>query len=435
MYNNSICKLNLCICISTPPPANVPRRITALAVKPLDDFSGDTNNAYLSDGMTEALCAALGNVSALRVPGRSSVMRYKGGQKSIQEMAKELNVEAIVEGSVQRAANRVLITVQLVDAATDRHVWATNYQRDLSDFFKVQNEVAQAIAAEIQVRLSPADEARLAHAPSVNPLVLEAYLQGRFHLARGTKEGFEQSLVSFNEALRVDPKFAKAHSGIADAYVLAMGWFVDDTVALTLGFKAATNAAALDPTAAETQASLGWFYTMSWRWADAEVAFENAIRLSPRYAKGYSGYGWLKLFTGKGEEGLNQLLQAQGLESATPLRAADIAWACVHLGRYNTATNYLNKAMELDRNFWLAQGLYGQLFALRKFCRSHPLGGKGGAKFGAQRRCAWNPRLDLWKIRRLSKGSSHPQRVVDHNKTSDPCAFARVRGLPGPESS
>ena len=116
--------------------------ITSVAVKPLDDFSGDSNNAYLSDGMTEALCAALGNVSALRVPGRSSVMRYKGGQKSIQEMARELNVEAIVEGSVQRAGSNLLVTVQLIEAATDRHLWATNYQRDLSDFFKVQNEVA-----------------------------------------------------------------------------------------------------------------------------------------------------------------------------------------------------------------------------------------------------------------------------------------------------
>src|SRR5262249_43998339 len=151
------------------------------------------------------------------------------------------------------------------------HLWATNYRRDLSDFFKVQNEVAQAIAAEIQVRLSPQEAARLAQASSVNPLVLEAYLKGRFHLARATKESFDQSLVSFEEALRLDPKFAKAYSGIADAYVLAMGWFVDDAVAMDLGFKAVTNAVALDPAAAEPLASLGWFYTLSGRWADAEA--------------------------------------------------------------------------------------------------------------------------------------------------------------------
>ena len=143
-------------------------RITSLAVKPLDDFSGNTNNAYLSDGMTEALCSALGNISALRVPGRSSVMRFKGGQKSIQEMARELNVDAMVEGSVQRAGNRILVTAQLIEAATDRHLWSTNFERDLSDFFKVQSEVARAIATEVQVRLTPEDQTRLARARPVN---------------------------------------------------------------------------------------------------------------------------------------------------------------------------------------------------------------------------------------------------------------------------
>jgi TolB-like protein len=133
---------------SSSPATKATLRIASLAVKPLDDISGDTNQAYFSDGMTEALCAALGNISALRVPGRSSVMRYKASTKSIPEMAKELRVDAIVEGSVQRAANRMLVTVQLVEASTDRHLWATNYNRDLSDFFQVQNELALALEIE-----------------------------------------------------------------------------------------------------------------------------------------------------------------------------------------------------------------------------------------------------------------------------------------------
>jgi serine/threonine protein kinase/TolB-like protein/Tfp pilus assembly protein PilF len=346
----------------SPSGGKVQGRILSLAVKPLDDYSGDTNNAYLSDGMTEALCAALGNLTAVRVPGRSSVMRYKGGQKSIQEMARELHVDAIVEGSVQHAANRVLITVQLVESATDRHVWATNYQRDLSDFFKVQNEVAQAIAAEIKVRLSPQDEARLSQAGSVNPLVVEAYLRGRFQLARGTKEGFEQSLLCFHEALRLDPGFAKAYSGIADAYVLAGGWWVEDAVVLSQGLRAATNAVALDPGAAEAQVSLGLLYTLSWRWAEAEEAFKSALHLNPRYAKTYQGYGWLKLYTGRREEGLKLLLRGQEL-AGDPIFACDVAWACIHLGQYDRAAKYLDMAFELDHNFWLAQGLRGLLFA------------------------------------------------------------------------
>ena len=161
--------------------SGMPGRIMSLAVKPLDDFSGDTNNAYISDGMTEVLCVALGNVSALRVPGRSSVMRFKGWQKSISEIAKELNVDAVVEGSIQRSGTRIMITVKLIDAATDRQLWATNYRRDMSDFFTVQSEVARAIAGEVQVRLTPEDQARLARTHTVNPAALEAYLKARHH--------------------------------------------------------------------------------------------------------------------------------------------------------------------------------------------------------------------------------------------------------------
>jgi TolB-like protein/class 3 adenylate cyclase/Tfp pilus assembly protein PilF len=339
--------------------------ITSLAVKPLDDFSSETNQAYLSDGMTEALCAALGNVSALRVPGRSSVMRYKGTQKSIREMARELNVDAIVEGSVQRAANRALITVQLVEAASDRHVWATHYERDLSDFFKVQNEVAQAIAAEVQVHLSPHDQARLAQARAVSPAALDAYLQGRFHLARSTKEGFEKSLLCFKEALRLDPQFAKAYSGIADAYALAGGWWADDAVVLSVGFQAATNAVALDANAPEPQASLGWFYMMSWRWRQAEDAFNRALELDPRYVRAVDGYGWLHLFTGRNDSGLKLLVRAQELEPGDPIFSSDVAWASIRLGRYDQALTYIDKALAIDRGFWFAQGLRGMLLAFQ----------------------------------------------------------------------
>jgi serine/threonine protein kinase/tetratricopeptide (TPR) repeat protein len=339
--------------------------ITSLAVKPLDDFSGDTNNAYLSDGMTEALCAALGNVSALRVPSRSSVMRYKGGQKSIQEMAKELNVEAIVEGSVQKAGSNLLITVQLIEAGTDRHVWATNYQRDLSDFFKVQNEVAQAIAGEVRVRLSPQEEARLAAAPSVNPAAVEAYLRGRFQMASSTKEGFEQSLASFHEALQIDPKFAKAYAGVADAYVLGAGWWVEDSVVLSLGFQAATNAVVLDPHSPEAHSSLGWYQMMSCRGPAAEESFKTALDLNPRYARALSGYGWLNLFRGRSETGLSLLVQAQESDPGSGTHAADVAFACIHLGRYDMAASYLDRAFKLERDFWLAQGLRGLMPAFQ----------------------------------------------------------------------
>ncbi|MSU63160.1 MAG: hypothetical protein EXS31_12330 [Pedosphaera sp.] len=195
-------------------------------MKPLDDFSGDTNNAYLSDGMTEALCAALGNVSALRVPGRSSVMRYKGGQKSISEMAKELNVEAIVEGSVQRTTTNMLVTVQLIEAATDRHLWATNYKRDLSDFVVVQSEVALAIANEVQARLTPEDQARLARAHTANREVIEACLLGMHHLWKVSDEGVTNALKHFQKAIQIDPNHALGYAGAALAYEQGAGWWL-----------------------------------------------------------------------------------------------------------------------------------------------------------------------------------------------------------------
>jgi serine/threonine protein kinase/tetratricopeptide (TPR) repeat protein len=346
-----------------PAAAHEERRIRSLAVRPLDDYSQDTNNASLSDGMTEALCAALGNISALEVRGHSSVVRYKGSNKTIREMAKELEVDGIVEGSVQHATNRLLIRIDLVDAATDRQIWATNFLRDVSDFFNVQNEVAQAIAAEVQVRLSPRDAARLAQGPSVNPVVLEPYLQGRFHLRRGTKTGFEQALVSFNQAIQLDPNFAKAYSGIADAYWMAMGWWVEDPVGLTRGLEAATKAVALDPASAEGYNSLGVFYTLSWRWGEAEKAYEAALRLNPRYALAYSGFGWHCLYRGRNEEGLKLLLREQELEPGNPLAATDVAWAAVQLGRYELAATSLDKALSLDPNYWLAQGWRGMLKA------------------------------------------------------------------------
>ena len=190
-------------------------RITSLAIKPLDDFSGDPSHAYLSDGMTEALCSSLGQVSALRVPGRASVMRYKGGQKSIQEMARELNVDAIVEGSVQRVGDRIRIHVRLIEAATDRHLWSANYNRDFSDFLVVQDEVARAIADEVQVRLTPEDQTRLKRARAVNPEALEAYLLGMHCYWQYSDEGTTTALRYFQRAIKAEPTYAPAHAGLA----------------------------------------------------------------------------------------------------------------------------------------------------------------------------------------------------------------------------
>ncbi|MSU36428.1 MAG: adenylate/guanylate cyclase domain-containing protein [Pedosphaera sp.] len=291
-------------------------RIRSLAVKPLDDFSGDTNNAYLSDGMIEALCAALGNVSALRVPGRSSVMRYKGGHKSISEMAKELDVEAVVEGSIQRAGTRAMITVQLIEAATDRHLWATNYQRELSDFFTVQNEVAQAIAREINIRLSPQDQTRLANAPSSKPEIIEAYLRGRWQLDRRTVAGFTNAIALFVKVIELDSNYAPGYAGLASAYAVQPFLIaVPGTNAAVRAKLFAEKTLRFDPNSAEALSALGFVQMWADRdWAAAEVSFKKAINSNPHFSQAYYFYANLLARRGRFSEALGVNQRAITLE-------------------------------------------------------------------------------------------------------------------------
>ncbi|MBI3416598.1 MAG: hypothetical protein HY043_14995 [Verrucomicrobia bacterium] len=267
-------------------------RITSLAVKPLDDFSGDTNQAFFSDGMTEALCATLGNISALSVRGRSSVMRYKNSPKSIPEMAKELNVDAILEGSVQRLTNRMLVTVQLVEAATDRHVWATNYNRDLSDFFAVQNELALAIANEIKIQISPEERARLTKTRPVPAAAQEAYLKGRFFWSERNASSLANASAYFKEAIRIDPNYAAAYAGLADVRVVSIA-YADANIkeAYTKAKIEVQKALALDDTQAEAHAGLANIKMgFDWDFAGAEAEFKRAIALNPSYAPAHYWY-------------------------------------------------------------------------------------------------------------------------------------------------
>lgn len=262
--------------------SKAPGLVTSLAVKPLDDFSGDTNQAYLSDGMTEALCSALGNIGALRVPGRSSVMRYKGRQKSIQEMARELNVDAIVEGSLERDGNRLLITVQLIEAASDRHVWSTNYQRDLSDFFKVQSEVARAIALDVQVRLTPEDQARLAHARAAHPDAIEAHLQGMHHWWQWSEQSWKDALPCFARAIAVDSSFAPPHAGMAMTYCWGSSWLLPPREAAPKAKAAAQRAIELDPNLADAYVARGAARVVfDWDWSGGESDLQRALEFSP----------------------------------------------------------------------------------------------------------------------------------------------------------
>ncbi len=329
-------------------------RITSLAVKPLDDFSGDRSQGYLSDGMTEALCSALGNISALRVPGRSTVMRYKGAAKSIQEMARELNVDAVVEGSVQREGDRILVSVQLIEAATDRHLWSTRFERDLSDFFKVQSEVAQAIAAEVQVRLTPEDQARLARARAAKPETVEACLRGMQQWWLGTEESTTRALRYFEKAVESEPEYAPAHAGMALAYIAGSGWVQlwPPLEGVPKGKAFAQKAIQLDPALVDAYVARGIAReNFDWDWAGAEKDFQKALELNPNSILALDSYGFLLYVRGRHNEATALLKKALELDPLEPMLHNDLGFAYLATGRTDRAIAYFQRALELNPDF------------------------------------------------------------------------------------
>jgi TolB-like protein len=199
-------------------------RITSLAVLPLENVSGDKGETYFADGMTDALISDLGKISALRVISQTSVMRYRGAQKPIGEIARELHVDAVVEGTVLRSGNRVRITAHLIQAEPEMQLWTEKYEGDLRDVMVMQDDAARQIANEIQVRLTPQERARLANARPASPQAEEAYLKGRYLLSKRTDQGMQKSIAFFQRAIDVDSRYALAYAGLADSYLALTGY-------------------------------------------------------------------------------------------------------------------------------------------------------------------------------------------------------------------
>jgi len=231
--------------------------IDSIAVLPLENMTGDPNQEYFVDGMTEALIANLAKISSLRVISRTSIMQYKKARKSLPDIAKELNVAAIVEGSVLRSDGRVRITAQLIDAPKDRHMWANSYDRDLRDVLALQSEVTTAIVREIQVKLTPQEQTQLTKTRTVTPQAYDAYLQGRYFLKKWTEEDSKKALKYFQEAIELDPTYAQAHAGLADYYTQSSFWgFIFPKDSYPKAKAAAAKALELDETIAEAHNTL-----------------------------------------------------------------------------------------------------------------------------------------------------------------------------------
>jgi TolB-like protein/DNA-binding winged helix-turn-helix (wHTH) protein/Flp pilus assembly protein TadD len=306
-----------------------PTIIRSLAVLPLENFSGDSSQDYFADGMTDELITELAQLRALRVVSRTSVMIYKGTRKSLPEIARELNVDAVVEGSVLRSGDQVRITAQLIQLPADKHLWAESYQGNVRDTLAVQNRVARAIAEEIRIEVSPRERAALTSAREIDPEAYEAYLKGRYFWNKRTPEGLKTAVGYFNEAVAKDPNYAAAYSGLADAYALLGDWqyaVMPPKEAMPLALSAARKALELDDSLAEAHASLGFCLEgFNWDFAAADKEFHRAIELNPGYATAHHWYAWHLSLIGQNREAIAEMKKAQSLDPVSPVVNADLA--------------------------------------------------------------------------------------------------------------
>jgi TolB-like protein/DNA-binding winged helix-turn-helix (wHTH) protein len=288
--------------------------IRSIAVLPLDNFSGDPSQNYFVDGMTDELITDLAKVSALRVISRTSVMRYKGTKKGLPEIARELNVDGIVEGSVTRSGQRVRITAQLLHGPTDKHLWAETYERDLGDVLRLQSEVAQAIAEQVRAQVTPQQQVQLRSARPVNPEAYEAYVRGRYYLSNQftMAQPLNQAKTYFEESIKKDPGFALAYSGLADSYVyLSFFHQIPPESAYQSATEALRRAAELDDTIGEihdTLAQLSWRF--KWDWVATERELNEAIALAPSYSCAHEDHAVYLGFMGRRDEALAELAKS-----------------------------------------------------------------------------------------------------------------------------
>ena len=290
--------------------------IRSIAVLPLDNLSNDPDQEYFSDGMTEALIADIAMIRALKVISSTSIMRYKGTDKSLPEIAKELNVDAILEGSVMHADGEVRITAQLIRASTDEHLWANSYTDKLENVLSLQAKIAKAIAKEIKITLTPEEENRLESVRKINPVALEAYLKGKFFWNKRTTKDIQSALDFYQQAVDADPNYALAYVGVAESYNLLHEYGgIPSGETYPKAMIAANEALKIDPNLGEAHISLAYVYhEYIWEWKKAEAEFLKGLELNPNYPTGRQWYGEFLARQGRFEEALVQVRKSRELD-------------------------------------------------------------------------------------------------------------------------
>jgi TolB-like protein/DNA-binding winged helix-turn-helix (wHTH) protein len=345
-------------------------RIRSLAVLPLENLSRDPEQEYFADGMTDELITDLAHIGELRVVSRTSVMHYKGTKKTLPEIARELSVDAVVEGSVLREGNRVRISAQLVRASTDTHLWANSYARDLPNVLALQDELAREIAKQITVQLTPNEQAELARARPVNPEAHELYLKGRFYWNKRTRETLKKSLAYFQQAIEKDPNDALAYAGLADAYaMLAAGEYsvMPWAEAGPKAEAAAIKALQLDDSLAEAHTSLGYVKCDLWDYQGAEREFKRAIELNPGYATAHQWYAECPLVPfGRFSEAIAEIRKAESLDPLSLIISAEVGSVLSTARQYDQAIAQETKTLEMDPDFAVAHDRLADVYLAKR---------------------------------------------------------------------
>jgi TolB-like protein/DNA-binding winged helix-turn-helix (wHTH) protein/Flp pilus assembly protein TadD len=343
-----------------------PTGVRSLAVLPLENLSGDVSQNYFADGMTDELITDLAQISALRVISRTSVMVYKGARKPLPQIARELNVDAVVEGTVLRSGDRVRITAQLIEASTDRHLWSQSYEGDLRDTLTLQKKVASAIADQIQINLTPREQAALKTVKVVNPEAYESYLKGRYFWNKRTADGLKAALAYFKQAIEEDPKYAQAYSGLADTYALLGDWqyaVMTPKEAFPQAKAAAIKALELDSTLGEAHNSLAFVLDgFDWDFDSAGKEFQRAIELNPGYATAHQWYAWHLSLLSRYDEAIAEMRKAENLDPLSLIINADLAELLVLTHSDDESIRQSHKTIEMDPNFGLAHNQLAQAY-------------------------------------------------------------------------
>jgi TolB-like protein/DNA-binding winged helix-turn-helix (wHTH) protein/Flp pilus assembly protein TadD len=366
-------------------------KIHSVAVLPLENLSNDTSQDYFADGMTDELITRLGQISAIRVISRTSAMTYKNARKPLAEIARELNVDAVVEGSVLHSGERVRIAAKLIEAPADKQIWAESYEGDFRDTLTLQSRVARSIAEQIRATLNRQEQVALENSKAVNPEAYEAYLKGRYFLNERTGDGLRTAIDYFKRATESDSTYAGAYSGLADAYALSGDWkygVLSPQEAFPKAKAAAAKALALDESLGEAHASLAYALDLyGWEWEAAETEYKRAIQLNVGYATAHQWYSWHLLMMGRHSEAIAELREAENIDPLSLIISADVADALSVAHRFDEAEQQARKTLQLDPNFAVGHYELGQALeqkhlhdqAIAEFQKAIEISGHSGA--------------------------------------------------------